>query len=239
MSGHSKWSKVKHQKATTDVVKGQLFTKASQAITLAVREGGGLPDPNANFKLRLAIDKAKAVNMPKDTIERAIARASGGEGLNITERVYEGFGPAGSALLILVLTDNPNRSVSSVKNILERHGGSMASQGAVSHQFKRSGIVIVQKNSLTLDDAMNLALETGADDVINHNTVYEFQVNANQLATVKNNLESKKVTIVDSEFGYIPINPVQFEEESLQAIDLLVSALENLEDVVSVFTNVA
>lgn len=137
MSGHSKWSKVKHQKATTDLAKAAAFTKASRAITVAVKEGGGITDLNGNFRLRLAIDKAREVNMPKDTIQRAIEKASG-EGANAFEQVtYEGYGPGGAAILIEGTTDNRNRTTSQIKNVLERNGGSLARPGAVQFQFTK------------------------------------------------------------------------------------------------------
>ena len=138
MSGHSKWSKVKHQKATTDVVKGAAFTKASRAITLAVREGGGIPDPEKNFRLRLAIEKARAVNMPKENIARAIDKATGGGAGDIEQVVYEGYGPGGVAFMIEAATDNRNRTVSVVKNMFERNGGTLAGPGAVSFLFTKS-----------------------------------------------------------------------------------------------------
>lgn len=137
MSGHSKWSKVKHQKATTDLAKAAAFTKASRAITVAVKEGGGITDPIGNFRLRLAIDKAREVNMLKDTIQRAIEKASG-EGANAFEQVtYEGYGPGGAAILIEGTTDNRNRTTSQIKNVLERNGGSLARPGAVQFQFTK------------------------------------------------------------------------------------------------------
>ena len=138
MSGHSKWSKVKHQKATTDVAKGAAFTKASRAITIAVHEGGGMTDPNANFRLRLAIEKARSVNMPKDTIERAIAKAAGTGGETLEQVTYEGYGPAGVAFLVEAATDNRNRTVSVIKNIFERYGGTLTGPGAVSFLFTRN-----------------------------------------------------------------------------------------------------
>ncbi|MBI5619340.1 YebC/PmpR family DNA-binding transcriptional regulator [Candidatus Gottesmanbacteria bacterium] len=139
MSGHSKWSKVKHQKALTDTAKGSAFTKASRAITVAVHEGGGITDPNGNFRLRLAIEGARAVNMPKETIQRAIDKGRGaGEGA-IEQVIYEAYGPGGVGMLIEAATDNRNRTVSVIKNVFERFGGSLASPGAVSFLFTRSG----------------------------------------------------------------------------------------------------
>jgi YebC/PmpR family DNA-binding regulatory protein len=137
MSGHSKWSKVKHQKAGTDAAKGAAFTKASRAITIAVKEGGGIIDPDKNFRLRLALGKARSVNMPNDTIDRAIAKAAGEGAASLESAVYEAIGPGGSALIIEAATDNRQRTVSEIKNALDRYGGRLASPGAVMYQFRR------------------------------------------------------------------------------------------------------
>lgn len=137
MSGHSKWSKVKHQKAVTDAVKGKLFTKAAQAITIALREGGGVADPAGNFKLRLAIEKARAVNMPKENIERAIVRAAGHGSGGFEVILYEGFGPGGAAILIEAATDNRQRTVSAIRNVLDSAGGSLGSAGSARYLFER------------------------------------------------------------------------------------------------------
>lgn len=148
MSGHSKWSKVKHQKATTDVVKAVAFTKASRGIMMAVREGGGITDPEKNFRLRLAIEKARAVNMPKENIARAMEKAAGGAAGDIEPITYEGYGPGGVALLVEAATDNRNRTVSVIKHMFERHGGTLGGPGSVSFLFTRSmgedGQVMVQ-----------------------------------------------------------------------------------------------
>ena len=162
MSGHSKWSKVKHQKATTDVVKGMAFTKAARAITIAVHEGGGIGDPAHNFHLRLAIEKAREVNMPKDNIERAIEKGMGSGGAQIEQITYEGYGPGGVAILIEAATDNRQRTVSAVKNLLDRAGGSLGSPGAVFYLFKPCGIITVPK-TVGFDMLFEAALSAGAD----------------------------------------------------------------------------
>lgn len=136
MSGHSKWATIKRQKGANDAKRGQLFTKLSKSITLAVREGGGVADPNGNFRLRLAVEAARAANMPKDNIERAISRASGKEMDNLAEALYEGFGPGGFSVIVETLSDNKQRTVSEVKNIFDKNGGSMGSQGSVQYQFE-------------------------------------------------------------------------------------------------------
>ncbi|MCX6793930.1 MAG: YebC/PmpR family DNA-binding transcriptional regulator [Candidatus Gottesmanbacteria bacterium] len=148
MSGHSKWSKVKHQKATTDVVKSFAFTKASHAITVAVKEGGGITDPVSNFHLRLAVEKAHAVNMPKENIERAIAKAAGEGAAAIEQIMYEGYGPGGVAILIHAATDKRQRTVSQIKNVLERAGGTLVSPGGVNFLFERRGTIIEPKQGM-------------------------------------------------------------------------------------------
>lgn len=152
MSGHSKWSKVKHQKATTDAVKSSAFTRASRAITIAVKDGGGIADPDGNFKLRLAIEKAHAVNMPKDNITRAIARGKGGDSQSMFSETYEGYGPHGVAFYIETVTDNKQRTVASIKQILSHAGGSMASPGAVSFLFSRRGVVMKPNSTIPLEE---------------------------------------------------------------------------------------
>lgn len=161
MSGHSKWSKVKHQKATTDVARGAAFTKASRAITVAVREAGGVTDPNANFHLRLAIEQARAVNMPKETIQRAMEKGSGpaGEG-GIEQVVYGAYGPGGVALLIEAATDNRNRTVSVIKNTLERYGAALTSPGAVAFLFTRSGITMKPLTVMEVPQDKRATIET-------------------------------------------------------------------------------
>src|SRR3989344_921527 len=173
MSGHSKWSKVKHQKATTDVAKAQAFTKASRAITVSVREGGGITDPNLNFRLRLAIEKARDVNMPKNTIERAIEKGSGGQAGSLSQITYDCFGPQGVALLVETTTDNKMRTVSEVKNVLERGGGRLASPGSVAYLFKRWGILVIPKANVTYDTLLTDAIVAGAHDVIEREDMFE------------------------------------------------------------------
>ncbi len=174
MSGHSKWSKVKHQKATTDVVKGAAFTKAAAAIIVAVREGGGITDPDKNFRLRLAVEKAHDVNMPKENIERAIERGAGSEGRTIESINYEAYGPGGVAIIIDAATDNRQRTVAEIKNTLDRHGGVLAAPGAVDFLFRRLGVIIIPKTpALGFDAILEKAINAGADDVVAQNDLFE------------------------------------------------------------------
>lgn len=238
MSGHSKWSKVKHQKATTDVVKAAAFTRASRAISLAVREGGGVADPTMNFRLRLAIEKAKAVNMPKDNIERAIAKAKGEGGAAIEQIMYEGYGPHGVAFIVETATDNRQRTVAAVKNIFDRHGGSMGGMGAVSYLFKRVGIVVVPRTpDLTADRMVEQALEAGADDVIERDDVFEIFTPATALMEVKLQLEERGIKTDNAELIMHPLSPMPLTGAPLEAVSALEEAFDELDDVQRVYTN--
>ncbi len=239
MSGHSKWSKVKHQKATTDVAKAQAFTKASRAITISVREGGGITDPNHNFRLRLAIEKARDVNMPKNTIERAIEKGSGGDGANLVQIAYECFGPQGVALLVETTTDNKMRTVSEVKNVLERGGGRLASPGSVSYLFARRGILIIAKTHVTYDTLLSNAIVAGADDVIERDDMFEVYAKPHDLYPISQKLASMHLVIENTELIMHPVTPVSVDEKVKHLIDALVTRLEDLDDVDRVYTNVA
>jgi len=235
MSGHSKWSKVKHQKATTDVAKAAAFTKATRGITIAVKEGGGVTDPNLNFHLRLAIEKARAVNMPKDNIERAIDKAKGSDAEIIRQITYDAYGPFGVAMYIEVATDNINRSVSFLKQAIEHAGGSMATPGAVSYLFKNQGVILVA-HEITYDTLLEYALEAGADDVVEKEDIFEIYTKPEELFKVKTNLD-KKVRI-DSFF--IAIEPkvgIQLSREQRNVIENLIEHIEESDDVQRVFTN--
>ncbi len=237
MSGHSKWSKVKHQKATTDAVKGMAFTKAAHAITVAVREGGGVIDPNFNFRLRLAIEKARGVNMPKENIERAIERGVGKAGGEIQALTYEGYGPGGVAVLVEVTTDNHQRSVAMIKNVFEHAGGGLAAPGAVSFLFGRAGVMTVAKANLTLDQLLTAALAAGADDVRERDDMFEVYSQAHNTAAVKQKLEEAGITIDNTELIMKPLTRVVLPEDKHRAAEKLIEELETLDDVQAVYSN--
>ncbi len=239
MSGHSKWSKVKHQKATTDVVKGLAFTKAAHAITIAVGVGGGVGDPNLNFHLRLAIEKAHEVNMPKENIARAIEKGKGGSGDSVEQVVYEAYGPGGVAMLIEAATDNRQRTVSSVKNVLERLGCTLASPGAVNYLFTRSGVLTVPKTVGSYDTLVEIALETGADDVVETIDVYEVYASPHALAGVKQKFEEKGIVIDNVALIMKPTTTVPLDSTKYDRLNNIVEELENLDDVQHVYTNAA
>lgn len=236
MSGHSKWSKVKHQKATTDVAKAAAFTKAARAITVAVREGGGIGDPDHNFHLRLAIEKARAVNMPKENIERAIEKGKGTGGGTYEQIAYEGYGPNGIALYIEAATDNRQRTASNVKQLLERAGGSLGGPGTVSYLFERVGVMTVPKGTRSADRIMELAINAGARDVEEADDVFEIYTVPEELLRVKNAMEGD----MPIENAMIVMKPKVFVDalSSGGKLNELVDALEALDDVMTVFTNV-
>jgi YebC/PmpR family DNA-binding regulatory protein len=238
MSGHSKWSKVKHQKAVTDVVKAAAFTKASRAITIAVGEGGGNPNPDMNFKLRLAIEKARAVNMPRENIERAIEKAKGQDGQALEQILYEAYGPGGVAFIIEAATDNRQRTVSEVKNALGQFGGSIASPGAVSFLFSRRGVVVVPRQEHTFDEILAVALEGGVEDAVEAGEEIELYSGDTTLIKLKDTIEKAGIPVHASELVYHPITTVTVSVETGKKIDELTQRLEDLPDIQRVFTNV-
>jgi YebC/PmpR family DNA-binding regulatory protein len=237
MSGHSKWSKVKHQKATTDVAKAAAFTRASRGVTLAVKLGDGVTDPNVNFRLRLAIEKAKDVNMPKENIARAISKGKGMDAGNIVEVQYEAFGPSGSAFLIESVTDNKQRTVSLVKNVLERNGGSLATPGAVSRLFRQMGVISVPRTSIS-GDALAVAANAGADDIGEYDEGYEFYTSGITLHKVMRQLEGEGIVIERGELVMVPIMPLDLTPEKAQPVWDLNQRLDDMDDVSDIYTNV-
>lgn len=239
MSGHSKWSKIKHQKGVTDAVKGKIFTKMANAIIIAVRQGGGNPDPDTNFKLRMAVDKARLSNMPKDKIERAVERGSGkGEGSQIEETVYEAFGPSGVGIIITAATDSKSRTVAEVKNILERNGGVLAGTGAVSHMFTFVGQITVEKNGKSSDEIMEIAIEAGVEDIEDMGDVIELFTQHNDVHKIKELLTQKNLKVTGFELIYRPIITITVSEKNkAEHLLKLLSGIEEIDDVQKVFSN--
>jgi YebC/PmpR family DNA-binding regulatory protein len=236
MSGHSKWKTIQHKKAATDAKRGKMFTRLTREIIIAAREGGG--DPNANFNLRLAMDKAKAANMPKDNIERAIKRGTGElKGDDLAEVVYEGYGPSGVALLVQVLTDNRNRTVAEVRRVLTRQGGTMAEAGAVAWQFERKGYIALVPNGLDQDTIFEIAVEAGADDVVFSDDLIEVFAEVPHFQAVRQALKDAGITFETAELSMIPKTPMQLgEKETLQVMGVI-EDLEDLDDVQQVYSN--
>jgi YebC/PmpR family DNA-binding regulatory protein len=236
MSGHSKWATIKRAKGVADAKRGQLFTKIAGTISIAVKQGGG-SDPDMNPRLRLAIDKAKSANMPKESIERAIQRGSGGSSDSVLEElVYEGFGPAGIALIIEAVTDKKQRTVAEVKNILEKNGGSMGAQGSVAYQFDKVGEITAKTNEKSADELLDIALESGAEDVESEADVAYFYTQPTNLMQVKKALEVKGLLVEDAEIIYKPKTLIKNPEYQSKVEDLM-QKLEDLDDVHRVYTN--
>lgn len=236
MSGHSKWAQIKRQKGVADTRRGQLFTKLGREITVVARQGGG--DPEANFRLRLAIQKARDNNMPLENIERAIKRGTGGtEGATLTEATYEGYGPGGIAILLQVMTDNRNRTVADVRNIFTRSGGNLAEAGAVAWNFESKGVITVDAGKTDAEELALMAIDAGAEDVKVEDASLEVYTKLEGLETVRRALEKRKIPIASAELSMVPKTVVSLDEKAaLQALRLL-DKLEELDDVQRVFTN--
>lgn len=238
MSGHSKWSTIKRQKGLNDKKRGATFTKLSNAITLAVKQGGGTSDPEQNFRLRLAMDSARSSNMPKENVQRAIKRAQGKDMGEITEIIYEGFAPGGVSVMVEAATDNHLRTTGDVKNIFSKHGGSFGQPGSVAYQFKQIGRIIVEKNGKSFDDIFAVALDSGAEDIHEMGEEVYIDTISTDLAKVRKELSLTDLKIVSVELIREPIMGMEINDETaLSKVDNFVSLLEELDDVQKVYTN--
>jgi len=237
MSGHSKWSSIKHQKGVADARRGQLFTKLTREIIVAVRQGGS--NPEANFRLRLAIQKARSSNMPLDNIEKAIKRGSGTiEGATLVELVLEGYGPSGVAVLVQTLSDNRNRTLQDVRNTFSRSGGSLGESGCVAWLFDSRGLITVETNDLDAEELALNAIDAGAEDVKIENDYVEIYTKPEELEMVRIALDQKNLPIVSAELSMTPKTMAELEEKAaLQTLKLL-DKLEGLDDVQHVFSNI-
>jgi YebC/PmpR family DNA-binding regulatory protein len=237
MSGHSKWSTIKRKKSAEDAKRGKLFTRLAREITIAAREGGG--DEDANPKLKLAISKAKAANMPKENIERAILRGTGGgsDGEDLEEITYEGYGPDGVAYLVEVLTDNRNRTLAEVKRTFTRAGGSLAATGSVTWQFEQKGYIVLKGSNLDFESVFMVAAEAGADDVIDESGTIIVYTPRELLAAVTEELTAAGYEIAEAELRWVPKNETQLSVEKALANMRLLEQLEELDDVQSVSSN--
>ena len=239
MSGHSKWSTIKRQKGVKDAKRGQAFTKLGKAITIAVREGGG-GDPASNFKLRLAIDQARAANMPKDNIDRAIDLGLGpSTGVESIESVtYEAYAPGKVALIVEAVTDNKNRTTPEVRGTIEKGGGTYASRGAVSWMFADSGLVTVEKSAKTLDEIFEIAADSGAEDVEETGEFVEVFTKPNEVEKVKNELVSKGLVVKSAEIFKKPTTTVVIDDVDVASKVLkMIDKLDELDDVQRVYAN--
>ena len=236
MAGHSKWANIQHRKGRQDKIRGKIFTRIGKELTIAAREGG---NPEFNPKLRLAIDKAKASNMSKDVMERAIKKGTGElEGVEYVEITYEGYGPAGVAFVVEVVTDNKNRSASSVRSNFARNDGNLGADGAVSWMFHKKGQIVINKGTLDTDDFMMQALEAGAEDIAEENGKFIITTEFSEFMGVKENLEKEGFLIESAEFTMIPENNVEITDEEMATKVLkLYEALEENEDVQNIYAN--
>jgi YebC/PmpR family DNA-binding regulatory protein len=236
MSGHSKWSSIKHKKAARDAKRGKVFTKLIKEITIAARLGGG--DINANPRLRTAVLTARAQSMPNDNIDRATKKGTGELGGGQLEEVsYEGYGPAGVALIMDVLTDNRNRTVSEIRFMLSKSGGSLGESGCVAWMFRKRGMITIEKQAADEDKLIELALEAGAEDVVSDDDSYQVLTPANKFAAVRDALEGAKIPLASAELTKIPENTVKVSGHQAEQVLKLMEELEDHDDVQSVAAN--
>ncbi|MEJ2181952.1 MAG: YebC/PmpR family DNA-binding transcriptional regulator [Nitrospirota bacterium] len=238
MAGHSKWAQIKHKKAHTDAKRGKVFTKIVKELSVAARMGGG--DPDGNPRLRLAIDKAKEVNMPQDNIKRAIMKGTGElPGMSYEEVLYEGYGPGGVAVYIEALTDNRNRTVSEVRHILSKQGGSMGESGCVAWLFDKTGYILVEKSAAGEDDLMSVALEAGALDMKNdpNEESYEVLTAPEDMESVREAVEKAGIEVALAEVTMLPKSYVTLDEKQAEQMTRLMEALEENDDVQNVYAN--
>ncbi len=236
MSGHSKWSTIKRKKGAVDAKRGKLFTKLIKEITISARDGGG--DVKANPRLRLAVDNAKAANMPMDNIDRAIKKATGElEGVNYVELTYEGYGPSGVAILIECVTDNKNRTVAEVRHLLSKYGGSMGETGSVAWMFDRKGIIVLPNQNKTEDDIMEVIIEAGAEDLSTDEDYFEITCSIENFENVRKVIDDAGLQIENASLEWIAKNTITVQGEEAEKVLKLVEAIEESEDVQNVYSN--
>ena len=238
MSGHSKWSSIKRDKGVNDQKRGKIFTKLANAITIAVKTGGGIGDPASNFRLRLIMDTARAANMPKENIERAIKRAASKDAGDFTEVVYEGFALGGVSVIVEAATDNTMRTTSEVKSIFNKAGASFGQPGSVAYQFKHVGRIVTNKNEKSFDDIFSLAVDLGAEDIEEVGDEVFVYTPLQELAKVKDALVAAGVEVIEAELIREPIMTVAVEDQDkITRIENFINTLEDLDDVQKVYTN--
>lgn len=237
MSGHSHWAGIKHKKAANDAKRGKTWSKLARAIVVAAKAGGG--DPSANLALRYAIDKAKASNMPKDTIEKAIKKGTGEiASASFEEVLYEGYGPGGIAIMVDVLTDNRNRTAPEINRIFERHGGSLGKSGCVNWMFGKKGLIIVSAEKIDEDSLMEIALSAGADDMTNTGEVYEITCEPAAYEALKQTLQEKEIPTEVAEISMVPQNTIEIKDKNLAGkIISIMDAFEDHDDVQNTYAN--
>jgi YebC/PmpR family DNA-binding regulatory protein len=236
MSGHSKWSTIKHKKAAQDAKRGAMFTKVIKELTVSARLGGG--DPDMNPRLRTAMLKAKAVNMPQDTMQRAIMKGTGElPGVSYEEITYEGYGPGGVAMIATALTDNRNRTVAEIRKIFSKNGGNLGETGCVAWMFQKKGLIVVDKDKIDEDELLALALEAGAEDVRPVDAIYEVITDTESFEAVKQEIAGKGIEPVSAEVSLIPQSTVRLEGNQARQLLKLMDELEEHDDVQNVYAN--
>lgn len=237
MSGHSHWAGIKQRKGVNDAKKANVFTKYGRLVSIAAKQGGGNPDHN--FSLRLAIDQARSVNMPKDTIERAIKKGTGElkDGAEIEEAIYEGYGPGNVAMLVKTATDNKNRTVSEVKSIFTKAGGKMASEGSVKFMFKQVGSIEISNEGKNLDEIEITAIEAGAEDIICEKDFVTIYTKVSDLQKVKENLEKAGLQVEGAGLVYIPLQKMEIDQQFKASYENLLEKLDDNDDVQEIFDN--
>jgi YebC/PmpR family DNA-binding regulatory protein len=235
MSGHSKWATIKHKKAAADAKRGKVFTRLIKEITIAARSGG---DPDANARLRTAVAAAKAVSMPADNIKRAIMRGTGElEGGQIEEAMFEGYGPGGAAVLVKVVTDNRNRTVSEIRHVFSKNNGNLGEQGSVAWMFDLKSHVLIEKEKVSEDRLMAVVLDAGAEDIRDDGTNWEVVAPPDALDTIVEAIQKAGIETVNSEVAYIPQNYIKLEGKNASSMLRLTEALEEHDDVQNVYSN--
>ena len=236
MSGHSKWSSIKHKKAATDAKRGKIFTKLIKEITVSARMGG--KDPDANPRLRTAIAAGKAANMPQDNIERAILKGAGElEGVTYDEVTYEGYGPGGVAVLLHVMTDNRNRTVAEIRNIFSKNGGNLGETGGVAWIFEMKGVILIDADRADEDRLMEIALEAGAEDLTKEDGCFEVTTDPESFETVRDTLTEQDIPLSSAEQTMVPQNTVALDADKARQVLRLMETLEDQDDVQNVYAN--
>ncbi|MBN1233701.1 MAG: YebC/PmpR family DNA-binding transcriptional regulator [Candidatus Coatesbacteria bacterium] len=237
MSGHNKWSTIKRKKEKTDAARGKMFTKYIREIMIAARLGGG--DPETNNRLRVAIQGAKAVNMPNENIKRAIQKATGeGGGVTYEEVIYEGYGPGGAAIYIYGTTDNKNRTAADIRHVFGKHGGNLGDSGCVSWMFEPKGLITVNTEQYDEDTVMAAAIDAGADDMQTADDLYEIYCSVDAIENVKKGLETAKIHVNTAEMTRIPQSTIKLDEKDQERVLKLLDRLDELDDVSDVYNNV-
>ena len=236
MSGHSKWASIKHSKGKTDKQRSKVFSKLSKEISVAAKLGD--KDPDMNPRLRSAIQAAKTTNMPKDNIERAIAKSSANTETNYENLRYEGFGPDKIAVIVEALTDNKNRTASNIRTIFVKSGGNLGTQGSASHNFNQLGIIKIDKKEISDEQIFELAIESGADECISHDDFHEIQCAMNEIYNVKKNLEKTIANFISTEIEWVALNNVNVAKDKVEAAIKFLETLEDDDDVQNVYSNI-